>query len=275
MLNKFSNIANALFIAGFAVAPVVAQAQSCSVSSPAYTVALLELYTSEGCDSCPPADKFLSAIQHTAGITPARVIPLALHVDYWDYLGWKDRFANPLFGERQRTLTSLSGSRTVYTPQLFISGKEARNWRSGISDAVRNVNAKPAQANLRLSVQTDTAQAWKLEIDAHSQQAATLYYAVTENALQSQVNAGENRGATLQHDAVVRTWGEAMPLQANTDAHFLQNLRIPQQAQTAHLSIVAFVQSGSGEILQAVSLPLCAPAKQTAAHDTAPHSVAR
>ncbi|HTD03031.1 DUF1223 domain-containing protein, partial [Undibacterium sp.] len=78
--------------------------QSCSKASPAHTVALLELYTSEGCDSCPPADRFVSALYKTSGLTMDQVVPISLHVDYWDYIGWKDVFAKPLFTQRQRWL---------------------------------------------------------------------------------------------------------------------------------------------------------------------------
>ena len=78
-----------------------ALAQACSKHSPPHTVALLELCTSEGCSSCPPADRFIGAL-HDAGLDAGQVVPLALHVDYWDYIGWKDRFARPAFGERQR-----------------------------------------------------------------------------------------------------------------------------------------------------------------------------
>src|SRR4051812_24872496 len=80
---------------------VNAPAQACRKQSPPHTVALLELYTSEGCDSCPPADRFVSAL-HASGLGPQQVVPLALHVDYWDYIGWKDAFGRRTYAERQR-----------------------------------------------------------------------------------------------------------------------------------------------------------------------------
>ena len=101
----------ALLLSGAVQAGAIAQ--TCSKHSPAHTVALLELYTSEGCDSCPPADKFVSGLRGS-GMTSAQVVPLSLHVDYWDYIGWKDVFAKAAFTERQRWLSDQAGSRTIH-----------------------------------------------------------------------------------------------------------------------------------------------------------------
>ena len=98
---------------------------ACTATSPAHTLALTELYTSEGCDSCPPADKWMSGLA-ARGLGPDKVVPLALHVDYWDYIGWKDVFAQPQFTERQRMLSRLSGSTFVYTPQVVVAGRDFR-----------------------------------------------------------------------------------------------------------------------------------------------------
>jgi hypothetical protein len=89
--------------------------------SPHNRVALLELYTSEGCSSCPPADRFLSSLK-TAGITDKQLIPVAFHVTYWDYIGWQDRFAKKQHDERQRELAHKNRQTTVYTPQFVLAG---------------------------------------------------------------------------------------------------------------------------------------------------------
>ena len=107
-----------------------ANAQTCSKVSPAHTIALLELYTSEGCSSCPPADKFVSNLQRSTSLTTDQVVPISLHVDYWDYIGWKDNFANPEFAKRQRDMAALGHARGVYTPQLAINGQDTRSWLS-------------------------------------------------------------------------------------------------------------------------------------------------
>ncbi|MGH8673906.1 MAG: DUF1223 domain-containing protein, partial [Burkholderiales bacterium] len=122
----------ALLVAAVQAFPV--QAAQCSAQSGARTTALVELYTSEGCDSCPPADRWLSSLG-ARGHTPDRVVPLALHVDYWDYIGWKDRFAKALFSARQRNLAQLMRAKVVYTPQVLLQGEDFRGWHSGAFDA--------------------------------------------------------------------------------------------------------------------------------------------
>ncbi len=114
--------------------------EQCSRSSSTHTVALMELYTSEGCSSCPPADRFLQNIIQNAGMHPDRVIPISLHVDYWDYIGWKDPFAKHLFTERQQELSAYAHSRTIYTPEFFINGKELRNWHSGLISELKKLS---------------------------------------------------------------------------------------------------------------------------------------
>src|SRR5678815_1066718 len=94
-----------------------AEAQQCAAKSAEKTVALVELYTSEGCDSCPPADRWLSSLG-PKGFAPDRVVPIALHVDYWDYIGWKDPYARQAHSARQRKMARLARAAMVYTPQV-------------------------------------------------------------------------------------------------------------------------------------------------------------
>lgn len=89
--------------------------------------ALLELYTSEGCSSCPPADRWLSSLKSKEGLWE-EFIPIALHVDYWDYIGWQDRFASKQYSQRQRQYAREQSLKTVYTPGFVYNGKEWRNW---------------------------------------------------------------------------------------------------------------------------------------------------
>src|SRR5499427_4717203 len=94
----------------------------CAAKSGEFTAALVELYTSEGCDSCPPADRWLSGLGGGSG--PGRVVPLSLHVDYWDYIGWKDPYAKREFSLRQRKLSQLQRMALVYTPQVVLQGQD-------------------------------------------------------------------------------------------------------------------------------------------------------
>src|SRR5688572_25171016 len=127
-------------------------AAACSAVSGAHTAALVELYTSEGCDSCPPADRWLSGLGER-GYVPSRVAPLSLHVDYWDYIGWKDPYAKPAFSGRQRKLTQLQRLAFVYTPQVILQGRDFRAWRGPAFDAeVARINAEPARARIALAI---------------------------------------------------------------------------------------------------------------------------
>ncbi|MDP2640606.1 MAG: DUF1223 domain-containing protein [Betaproteobacteria bacterium] len=116
---------------------------ACDARSGPKTAALVELYTSEGCSSCPPADRQLSRLRQMLD-PAAEVVPLALHVGYWDYIGWKDPYAQAAFGERQSGLVRAGQQNTVYTPQFFVGGTELRSWRGGLRDQVRQLNALPA-----------------------------------------------------------------------------------------------------------------------------------
>jgi hypothetical protein len=224
------------------------------------TVTVVELYTSEGCDSCPPMDKWFS----TLSFKKDGVVPLAFHVDYWDYIGWKDRFGKPGFGERQRALVSLQGSRTVYTPQVLLNGKDARGETSDarLAARVRDIATKKPDASLKFRGQL-TAEAIEatLNVDfaaSTSSKDAALYIAISENNLSSRVTAGENRGAVLTHDHVVREFSG--PLAVASANEVRRMIALPKEWKRQDLNLVAFVQNTrSGQILQAVSVPLCLP----------------
>jgi hypothetical protein len=126
-VNILSKLNVLVFVALLSCDITHSAALACFKQSPAHTVALLELYTSEGCDSCPPANEWLGAQSKQFSVD--QLVPIALHVDYWDYIGWKDRFASPAFGQRHRATVNANGGRKVYTPQLFVGNQEARDWR--------------------------------------------------------------------------------------------------------------------------------------------------
>src|SRR5471032_2832661 len=111
-----------LFLAATLLVATQAHAVQCTAKSPEKTIALVELYTSEGCDSCPPADRWLSSLG-PRGFAPDKVVPIALHVDYWDYIGWKDPYARQLHSARQRRMAQLARAAMVYTPQVLLQGQ--------------------------------------------------------------------------------------------------------------------------------------------------------
>lgn len=242
----------------------MAAQQACSKHSPAHTIALLELYTSEGCDSCPPANKFVSAFRSqsapAAGLTADQVVPLSLHVDYWDYIGWKDVFAQRIFTERQRWLSNLAASRTIYTPEFFVAGKELRDWRSDVPATVRRINLRPAQASIDITAGQVVNGSLRVDVTAQSALSGKLYVALYENALTTDVRAGENRGVSLKHDYAVRDWSEPVALKGEIKggkASISRSIAVPPAWLIKNLGVAAFVQSEQGEVLQALSLPLC------------------
>ncbi len=237
-----------------------AQPGGCSATSGPGTAALVELYTSEGCSSCPPADRWLSTLRAGAP-GPGRLVPLSLHVDYWDYIGWKDPFARALFSSRQRELATVAKSRVVYTPQVVLAGKDYRGWssRERFLKAVAAVNATAPRARIDLALEA-TAGETGLRASAAvpapaDRESAALYVAFYENGLSNRVTAGENRNVTLAHDYVVREWWGPIAFDGAGGAALERSL---DPRRLARGGIAAFVQNRrSSEVLQALALPTC------------------
>ena len=239
-----------------------AQAAQCSASSPDTTVALVELYTSEGCDSCPPADRWLSSLG-AKGYAPDRVVPVSLHVDYWDYIGWKDPYARQAHSNRQRKMAKLARAAMVYTPQVLLQGQDFRQWgTTAFEQAVAKINARPAKARISLLLDTRPREAFEVEVRAEvlgaaPQADAALYVGAYENKLVSEVKAGENRGRTLPHDYVVLQWAGPLEFKGGKLLE-RQRLALLPKAVKAHSGVVAFVQNrATGEVLQASMLRAC------------------
>jgi len=240
-----------LFLAAILMLPSLAAASECTVRSGPRTAAVVELYTSEGCSSCPPADRWLSGL--AAEASSGRVVPLAFHVDYWDYIGWKDAFASERATARQRAIQKAASARYVYTPQVVLAGRDYTGWRSSAwAEAVETVRRRPARASIELTVRTDPA---RIEVASVAQAAGTgsddliVLVAATQNGLASRVTAGENRGERLAHDFVVRDFAVHRGLGSAT-----ATFRPAPGWNLANMSVAAFVQNTrTGEILQALS----------------------
>lgn len=187
-----------LLLLALAVPTVAAQTcPSATVQSGATVPRVVELYTSEGCSSCPPADRWLSSLKGQPG-----VIAAAFHVDYWNGLGWPDRFSSPAFTERQKQGVGVNGARYAYTPQIVVNG---RDWRGsalpaapGESARVRLAWVRMANGELRLSAEALPGAPARIQV----------WWARLEDGHQSRVRAGENRGETLHHDRVVREYAQ-------------------------------------------------------------------
>ncbi len=229
--------------------PAIA-APLCAVQSGPQTVPLVELYTSEGCSSCPPADRWFSS-QVPASGTEANW--LAFHVDYWDSIGWVDRFASPAYSQRQRTrVSAATGEGTVYTPQVMVGSQVQLPWHRGI-DAVLRQARSPALAGLALQLQP-APNGWNLALGATRASTAPagdvqVWLAQYADAQSSEVRAGENSGVTLHHDRVVRhLWGP-WPLNATAVSR-----QVVVTAPSPEWGVTAFVQDKKGRVRQSLSL---------------------
>lgn len=253
-----SSIAVVAFLLAAFMAAANANADSlkaCSASSPPHRAALVELYTSEGCNSCPPADNWLSQIDHEHDANT--LVPLALHVDYWDSVAWKDRFAEPAFTERQQRLTSDGGGHVVYTPEVFVGGQELRGWSSasGFASRVAKLNSQAPLADIHIDAHAVSAGNTAFSADIRARPAldanAVAYAAVYEDRLHSDVRGGENQGVTLHHDRVVRRWIGPV---AVVDGH----AHIAGDYAGGNQGVVAFVEDPkTGEVLQVAELAGC------------------
>ena len=177
---------------------VLAAAPQCTATTQS-AATVVELYTSEGCSSCPPADRWLSTLKGRPD-----VLALAFHVNYWDRLGWPDRFASAEATERQHLLASAARSSTVYTPQIVVNGRDER---SGLNLAGKTL--APASAQLTLAREGGSVVA-RLSAGTTATRLAG-YWAVLEDKHQTKVRAGENSGETLLHDHVVRLYKPVAP----------------------------------------------------------------
>ena len=184
------------------LALIVLSTCSCLISAQEFVstdkqVPLIELYTSEGCSSCPPADKWLSSFKTHEQLFEG-FVPLAFHVDYWDYIGWKDPFASPEFSQRQRHYAHENNEATVYTPGVRKGGEEWRTWRLWGGPTL---DTSPIVGSLSISVNNNGE--FKAKFDGTANDHLQLNVAVLGVGLESNVKRGENRGKTLRHDFVV------------------------------------------------------------------------
>lgn len=230
-----------------------------SVTSPTHRVALLELYTSEGCNSCPAAEKWLGQLT-SKGYSSDKVIPIALHVDYWDYLGWRDIYSDRRHSQRQQQHVQRNKLATAYTPQLILNGKNLRPSRL-LKGRLKIINAQTASIKIELSaLMLENNQ---LAVTSHiypvqnsAIEAKILFLALVEDDIDSNIKSGENAGRTLKHNGVTRSLLEPVSLNSDKATKIERIISIPKDANQDKLSIVAFVEAEPGIILQAVKLNL-------------------
>jgi hypothetical protein len=195
---------------------------------------LIELFTSEGCSSCPPAEKWLSALKSSSDLWK-KAVPVAFHVDYWDRLGWRDRFAKPEFTSRQQRYAAAWGGDSVYTPSFVVNGKEWRGWFG--SNAMPITSTKVGV--LRVSVGDDGKVSATFAPDTMQARPLALNVALLGNDLESDVKRGENSGRKLRHDFVVLQLAKT-DLIASGD-RWIGSISIPKQNAEKPRAFAAWV----------------------------------
>ena len=223
-----------------------AQSNQCTITSGATITPVVELYTSEGCSSCPPADQWASGLKGLSASGGAVV--QAFHVGYWDYIGWVDRFAAPAYTNRQRDIAARNSLRSIYTPQAVLDGKDWPRWGGKPS------NNEPAKATISLKqLGTDQFEASVTPLAANTPWSA--YWTVTEHGHNSKVSSGENKGEFLKHDFVVRQLVQAGQYKAGeTTAQKLQLRSIAATPGHPRQINLVVLDDKTGKTLQAVSL---------------------
>jgi len=225
--------------------------------APALTVAeprppvLVELFTSEGCSSCPPADAALAALARDPGFRTAEVVPLELHVDYWNQLGWTDPFSAPEFTARQEQYAQVLHGDGLYTPQMVVDG-----WVAGVASAgglKRSVERAAGKPKVRLEVLVASARpGLDVTIRPPPGLSGRLLVALSEDHLSSRVERGENRGLTLAHAPVARLLVDDGPI----GAEHRVRLGVAPRWKREQLRVVAFVQEAGGRVVAVGTAPV-------------------
>jgi hypothetical protein len=241
---------------------------SCNYVSPDHKQALLELFTSDGCDSCPPANAMAARLLKE----DKSVIPLSYHVTYWNYLGWPDTHSQPAFDERQRTYARLSPRGSVYTPAFFVNGQEWADWSRNRGPLER---AKSTTAPVRLSLTLQAASKGASKgastgaVDVHVRLApvagqpavaldkAQITVLLVQDGVVSQPTEGELNGVTLQHEHVVLAT-QQLDAQAALQRAVSHRFDLPESGPNERWGVVAFVQSSDlRQVYQSLDAPQC------------------
>ncbi|MFK7889086.1 MAG: DUF1223 domain-containing protein, partial [Gammaproteobacteria bacterium] len=204
---------------------------------------LIELYTSEGCSSCPPADAWFSELAEEDGLW-SDYVPVAFHVTYWNFLGWRDVFSDRRYDQRQRRRAGIADS-SVYTPGVFRDGDEFRQWRRLRAAPKGSSSASAGQ----LSVDIENGDIVASFAAGSDQDDLALEIAVLSSGITSSVKAGENRGRSLRHDfVVVDLQSDAL---TNDNGVWRARLPLPATQDVSKPALAAWVVDANGQPLQA------------------------
>jgi hypothetical protein len=249
-------VAAALLVAAFTFIPVPCTAQT---SPPDRTPVLVELFTSEGCSSCPPADALLAKLDHDQPVDGAQIIVLGEHVDYWDHLGWHDRFSSHLYTDRQKQYSVRLRVDDIYTPQMIVDGTD-QFLGSDAPHAQRAIQHAAQTSKVKLTLSRPTVDGQKVSASVSipapttSKSQGDLYAALVDPTDTTEVHSGENGGHRLQHVNVVRSLQRVGSLKDLGAGPVSFSLNAPGDAKPGEMQVVVFAQKkDQGAVLGAVS----------------------
>jgi len=228
-MSKFSSVCIFLLLSVSVKADVI-------ITSPDTQVSLLELYTSEGCSSCPPADKWISKLKSHSGLWRS-LVPVGFHVDYWNYIGWVDRFSSPEYSARQRRYARTKNLKTVYTPGFLLNGEE---WRSSFGVITLSTETDKKVGPLSLKISNMELSAIFNTVEVLSDKTLILNVAVLGFDIKTDVKAGENHNKELKHDFTVLGY-KSIPLYKDNSAYSVMT-ELPDIVETApRMAVSAWV----------------------------------
>ncbi len=255
-MKRFLLILITVFSIGFfAVGQANAQTDEAknSANAPKKSFVLLELYTSEGCPTCPPADANLARLEREQPIADTEIVTLALHVDYWNSLKWKDEYSSPIFSRRQQIYTQAFKTYSNYTPQMIVDGR-TEFVGNNLAKARKTIGeaAKIQKATIEITASADKFKVKVTDVPAH--QIATIFLAVTEDNLVSNRKYGAAADKRAAHVSVVRelkSLGLLAAEQSNLEIETV--LQIHPDWTRENLKLVVFVQENASRKILGVS----------------------
>jgi hypothetical protein len=222
---------------------------------------LVELFTSEGCSSCPPADQLLAQLEQTQPIDGAEVIALSEHVDYWNRLGWTDPYSSPAFSLRQSEYARVFGIEDIYTPQMIVDGRSqfTGSNQARAREAITSAAREP-KAVVNINLRSEDSRKASIEVNVSvsdlsgAANEAEALLAITESGLSSSVARGENKGRNLSHVAVVRKLVWLGKIDFNKGAGFSvqQTVKVEKTWKRENLKAVVFVQERKSKQVRGV-----------------------
>jgi hypothetical protein len=212
---------------------------------------LIELYSSEGCSSCPPAEAWINALQASPELWKS-VFPVVFHVDYWNNLGWRDRFSNSLFTRRQQNYASELGQSSIYTPEFIVNGREWRGWFN--KGSLPSTQRTEGTLSLRVDPEGKKLSATFRPASDDFDRSCTFHVALLGSNIDSNIRGGENGGRVLHHNFVVLDFN-SRPL-SKSGGYQSGPILLKPSADAPPSGVVAWVRAEDGSILQVAGGPI-------------------